>query len=78
LINFTQADEYAVKNQVKEFEKLFNERIKHELPILGNFVANYILENQELLLDGKKDWKAISEIILIEMYKEAGLKEPDG
>ena len=77
LINFTQEDEYSEENQVKEFEKLFNERIKSELPIVGNFAANYILENQQLLLDGKKDWKEISEIILTEMYKEAGLNEPE-
>ena len=77
LINFTQEDENSDENQVREFEKLFNERIKHELPLVGNFAANYILENQQILLDGKKDWKEISEIILIEMYKEAGLKEPE-
>ena len=78
-INFTQEDENSDESQVKEFEKLFNERIKHELPITGNYAANYILENQQqqLLLDGKKDWKEISEIILTEMYKEAGLKEPE-
>ena len=76
-INFTQEDENSDEHQVKEFEKLFNERIKHELPIIGNYAANYILENQELLLDGKKDWKEISEILLTEMYKEAGLKEPE-
>ena len=76
LINFTQEDEYS-QDQIKEFEKLFNERIKHELPIVGNFAANYILENQELILEGKKDWKEIAEIILKEMYKEADLKEPE-
>ena len=68
---------HSDENQVKEFEKLFNERIKHELPIVGNYAANYILENQQLLLDGKKDWKEISEIILTEMYKEAELKIPE-
>ncbi|MDR4511645.1 MAG: hypothetical protein MRJ93_08065 [Nitrososphaeraceae archaeon] len=57
-------DEYTDENQTKEFEKLFNERIKHELPLLGNFVVNYILENQELVLEGKKDWREIAEIIL--------------
>ena len=77
MINFTQEDENSDENQVREFEKLFNERIKHELTIVGNFAANYILENQQILLDGKKDWKEISEIILTEMYKKAELKEPE-
>ena len=43
--------------------------VKHELRYLGDFTVNYIMEHQELLLDGQRDWKEIAEIILTEMYK---------
>jgi hypothetical protein len=41
------------------------------------------MEHQELLLDGKKDWKEIAEIILREMYKSTEMyksveREPPG
>jgi hypothetical protein len=54
---------------MKDFKELFDQRVKHELRYLGDFTVNYIMEHQELLLDGKKDWKEIAEIILTEMYK---------
>jgi hypothetical protein len=62
---------------MKEFEKLFDERIKKELRYLGDFAANYIMENQELLIEGKKDWKEIAEIVLTEFYKAVGREAPE-
>ena len=73
-IPFTQHDEYSLE-EIKEFEKLLETKIKHELPIVGNFVANYILNNPDLLLTDKKNWKEISLIILKAIYS-AGEKEP--
>jgi hypothetical protein len=67
-IIFTEKDQYSVDKK-EEFKNLFTERIKNELQYLGNFTVNYIMEHQDLLLDGKKDWKEIAEIILSEMYK---------
>lgn len=41
-IPFTQKDKYSLEERA-EFEKLLNERIKEDLKIVGDFVANYIL-----------------------------------
>ena len=35
------------------------------------------MEHQELLLDGKKDWKEIAEIILTEMFKSSTKESPE-
>jgi hypothetical protein len=74
-IIFTEKDKYSAED-MKEFKKLFDQRIKNELQYLGNFTANYIIEHQELLL-GKKDWKEIAEIILIEIYKSIQKESPE-
>ena len=76
-IIFTEKDQYS-EVEIKEFEKLFHERVKHELRYLGDFAVNYIMEHQqELLLDGKKDWKEVAEIILTEMYKSIDREPPE-
>ena len=76
-ITFTEKDQYS-KDEIIEFEKLFHERVKHELRYLGDFAVNYIMEHQqELLLDGKKDWKEVAEIILTEMYKSIQKEPPE-
>ncbi|HSF49621.1 MAG TPA: hypothetical protein VLA74_02575 [Nitrososphaeraceae archaeon] len=67
-IVFTEKDQYS-EGEMKDFKELFDQLVKHELRYLGDFTVNYIMEHQELLLDGKKDWKEIAEIILTEMYK---------
>jgi hypothetical protein len=56
-----------------------SERVGSELYILGNFAANYILDNQQkIILDAKVlDWKLIAREILIEFYKTAGKSEPE-
>ena len=40
------------------------------MTIVDNFVANYILNNQNLILQDKKNWKELSILILSQMYKE--------
>jgi hypothetical protein len=74
-IVFTEKDQYS-KEERKDFDKLFDQRIKYELRYLGDFTINYIMEHQELLLDGYKDWKEIAEIILTEMYKTLQRESP--
>ena len=50
-IVFTEKDQYS-KEEIIEFQKLFDERIKKELRYLGDFTANYIMEHQqELIID---------------------------
>ena len=76
-IIFTEKDQYSAK-EIEDFRILFDQRIKNELQCLGDFTANYIMEHQEeLLLDGKKDWKEIAEIILTEMYKSIEKELPE-
>ena len=45
-IVFTEKDQYS-KDEIIEFEKLFDERIKKELRYLGDFAVNYIMEHQQ-------------------------------
>ena len=76
-IVFTEKDQYS-KDAIIEFEKLFDERIKHELRYLGDFTVNYIMEHQqELLIESKKDWKEIAEIVLTEFYKSIRKEAPE-
>ncbi|HET9806812.1 MAG TPA: hypothetical protein VFP49_07875 [Nitrososphaeraceae archaeon] len=74
-IVFTEKDQYS-KDEIKDFENLFEQQIKNVLRILGDFTVNYIMENQEILIDGKNDWKEIAEHILEQMFKLAGKEHP--
>ena len=75
-IIFTEKDQYS-DDEIKDFKELFEQRIKHELRYLGDFTVNYIMEHQELLLDGKNDWKEIAEIIITEMFKSIHREPPE-
>ena len=75
-IVFTEKDQYS-KDEIKDFENLFEQQIKNVLKILGDFTVNYIMENQEILIDGKKNWKEIAEHILEQMFKLAGKNSPE-
>ena len=46
------------------------------MKIVGNFVANYILNNQNLILHDKKNWKDIAKTILYELYKVTDKEVP--
>ena len=74
-IPFTQDDEYS-KEEIQKFQKLLNKQTIDNLKTVGNFAANYILENQNIILDDKKDWNEISETILKEMYESVELEAP--
>ena len=47
------------------------------LGILGDFAVNYILENQEILINNKTNWIDIAKRILVEFFKAAGMDIPD-
>ena len=47
------------------------------LGILGDFGSNYILENQEILINNKTNWIDIAKRILVEFFKAAGMDIPD-
>ncbi|MGD1839205.1 MAG: hypothetical protein ACPKPY_14240 [Nitrososphaeraceae archaeon] len=36
----------------------------NNLKTVGNFATNYILNNEDIILDGKQDWNEMSKIIL--------------
>lgn len=75
-IIFTEKDQYS-HEEINSFENLFDKRIKNELQILGDFTVNYVMENQEILIDGKIDWKEIGEHILEQMFNSVGKKAPE-
>lgn len=72
---FTEKDQYS-EDEMKDFTELFDQRVKHELRYLGDFTVDYIIEHQELLLEGKKNWNEIAEIIITEMYKSIQKESP--
>ncbi len=74
-IIFTEKDQYSEK-EVKDFKNLFEQQIKDGQRILGDFTVNYEMENQEILIDGNKDWKEIAEHILEQMFKLARKEHP--
>ena len=69
-IRFTTEDE-TTEEQKKEFNSWLKESID-KLGVLGDFVANYILGNQNTL---KKDWREIGKILLEQFYKAAGIEK---
>ena len=64
------------EEEVKDFKNLFEQQIKNELRILGDFTVNYLMENQEILINAKNDWKGIGEHILERMFKLVGKEYP--
>ena len=78
LMQFTRNEEHS-EQDTQLFEQLMAERVKSDLYILGDFAANYILDNQrQIILDSKVvDWKLVSREILVEIYKAAGKSQPE-
>ena len=67
-------------NQAKRKLKSFNTILRtglDTLGILGDFAANYILENQEILINSKSNWIDIAKRILVEFFKAAGKEVPE-
>jgi hypothetical protein len=72
-IHHVREDEPTKEEKIAFDKYLFKERHINELGILGDFVAAYILEHQELI---HEDWKAWSEKIITEFYRIAGRDAP--
>ncbi|HJT83420.1 MAG TPA: bifunctional DNA primase/polymerase [Nitrososphaeraceae archaeon] len=75
-IVFTEQDQYS-STEMLEFKKIFDDRIKKEFRYLGDFAANYGMENQQIIIDSNTDWKEKGQIILTEFYKAAGKEVPE-
>ena len=72
---------YSKEDEPSQEEmKQFNTSLRIELDtlgILGDFAANYILENQDILVNSKSNWIDIATHILVEFFKAAGKEIPD-
>ena len=76
---YTKDDKYWDALGAKEFTAFISKGRKY-LKVYGNFVAKYILENQQVLLKENIedcDWKETAEIILREFYIAAGKPIPN-
>jgi hypothetical protein len=59
--------------------ELFNSVLKNGLDILGilgDFAANFILENQEILINTECNWIDTAKHVLVEFFKAAGTEIP--
>jgi hypothetical protein len=77
-IQFTRDDEHT-EQEIESFKRLMSDKVGPGLCVLGNFAANYILDNQRnLILDTNVvDWKLISREVLVQFYKAAGKSQPE-
>jgi len=69
-------DDEPSQEEIEQFNSLLRTD-SDTLGILGDFAANYILENQEILLNSQSDWKDIAKRILVEFFKTARKEVPD-
>jgi hypothetical protein len=74
-IYYSKEDEPS-QTEIEEFNSLLQHGLG-TLGILGDFTANYILENQEILVNNKSNWTDAAKYILAEFFKAAGKEVPD-
>jgi hypothetical protein len=73
---FYSKDDTPSQEEREQFNTLLQTELD-TLGILGDFTAMYILENQDIILDNKRNWIEISKLILTEFFKSAGKEVPD-
>ena len=66
-IYYSKADEPS-QEEIEQFNTILRTGLD-TLGILGDFAANYILENQEILVNCKSNWIDIAKRILVEFFK---------
>jgi hypothetical protein len=71
-IYFSKEDEPTEEERVK-FNTFLNSNVD-TLGVLGDYAANYLLKNQDLV---HKDWRFIAETILTSFFKEADKEAPE-
>jgi len=74
-IYYSKEDEPS-QEEIEQFNALLRTGFD-TLGILGDFAANYILENHEILINSKSDWTDIAKGILVEFFKAARKEVPD-
>jgi hypothetical protein len=76
-IVFTKEDSHSPEEKAA-FDMLMPQRAG-QLKVLGDFSANYIINNQHILLKKRKEecnWKDTAKVVLAEFYNTAGLDAP--
>ena len=74
-IYYSKADEPS-QEEIEQFNTILRTGLD-TLGILGDFAANYILENQEILVNCKSNWIDIAKRILVEFFKASGKEVPE-
>ena len=69
-------EDTPTKEEIKKFES-FLKPGWNILGVLGDFTINYLLKNQDVIIDDENDWRAIAKIVLVEFHKTVGLDLPD-
>jgi hypothetical protein len=72
LSSFYTPDEFKTDDEKKAYRTLFDKH-RNKIGTLGDFTANYILNNNECL---KTDWKQLVVEILTAFYKKADVQLP--
>jgi hypothetical protein len=74
-IYYSKEDEPS-QEEIEQFHLLLGTGLD-TLGTLGDFTANFILENQDLLVNNKSNWMDAAKYILAEFFKAAGKEVPD-
>jgi hypothetical protein len=62
--------------EIKDFQSFLRPNW-NLLGTLGDFTINFLLENQEIIMNDKNDWRTIAKIVLAEFHKAADLDLPN-
>jgi hypothetical protein len=68
-------DDKPNEDEIKNFES-FLKSVWNPLGVLGDFAANHLLSDQELITNDSNDWLTIGKLVLDELYKTANLSPP--
>jgi hypothetical protein len=77
-ITYTANDRFWTMEEQTEFNAFMVQGLKH-LEVVGDFTAQYIIDNPSVLLKENREecnWKETSTTVLREMYKAAGVEVP--
>ena len=73
---YNSKEDEPSQEEMEQFNALLRTGLD-TLGVLGDFTANYITENQEILVNGKSNWIDIAKCILGELFEAAGKNTPD-
>jgi hypothetical protein len=68
-------DDKPTEDEIRVFQTFWSSG-RAALGTLGDFAADYLLSNQELITNNSNDWQTIGKIILQEFHKAGNLNPP--